>query len=279
MTKQKIINGDCIQGLSNLAEESIDCVWTDPPYNINYHYEGYDDNLSEKEYWDMIDNVLAGCYKVLKIGKVMFMKQFWKNWYLSVQIALDKGFKLHNVIIWKNSSPAQPNTNYKPIYEVILMFTKGDIDYFDDKFETRKTIMPWNKSRLENYFGKITNLWTDIPNIYAGSIKHKEGIYKDGTNEKAHPAQHPIKLVTRCIGFVTKEEDVVLDPFIGSGTTAVACKQLNRQCIGYEINPEYCKIAEERLSQKSVSDFWSNDTHNRNLTEDFAKSSQINPTD
>lgn len=249
---------DCLEGMKQMDNNSVDCIWTDPPYNINYHYDNYQDNLSEKKYWDLIDNIMIECYRVLKDGKCMFIKQFWKNQYRTTQLALDKGFKIHNVIIWKNSSPAQPKDNYKPIYEVIIMITKEKLNYFNDKFETRTIIMPWAKGRLENYYGKLTNLWLDIPNIYAGSIKHKEGIYQSGTNKKAHPAQHPIKLVKRCIGFVTKEEDVILDPFIGSGTTAVACKQLNRKFIGFELSKDYCDIANERLSQQNLTNYDNN---------------------
>ena len=83
----------------------------------------------------------------------------------------------------------------------------------------------------------------------------------------------------RYIGQRTSTKEPMLDPYLGSGTTAIASKQAEREFIGFEINPEYFKIIETRLLQTNVSDFWSNDTHNRNLTEDFAKSSQINPTD
>lgn len=247
----KVIQGDCIEGLKQLDDNSVDCIWIDPPYNINYKYNGYSDNLDTDDYQKMMETSFKEFYRILKDGKCVFIKQFWRNLPLTLKIGM-KYFNFHNQIIWKNSSPAQPKTNFKPLYEIILMFTKGEIVYFNDKFETRKTQMPWTKSRTENYYGKISNLWIDIPNIYGGSIKHKEGIYKPGTNEKKHPAQHPIKLVTRCIGFVTKEKDIVLDCFMGSGTTAVACKQLNRNFIGFELSEEYCKIAEERLKQENL---------------------------
>lgn len=249
----KISCCDCLAGFKLLPDSSIDCIWTDPPYNINYHYEEYDDARPQDDYLELMDAVFKESHRVLKDGKVMFMKQWYNNLPAILNIG-SKYFTLHNLIIWKNSSPAQPKDNYKPVYEVILMFTKGKINYFNDKFETRKTIMPWNKGRIVNYYGKLTNLWDDIPNVYAGSIKHKEGVYKPGTNEKEHPAQHPIKLVTRCIGFVTKENEIVLDPFIGSGTTAIACKQLNRKFIGFEISEKYCDVAEKRLQQTVLSD-------------------------
>lgn len=254
MILNQIQNIDCLEGLKKIPNESIDCIWTDPPYNINYNYDEYNDSKTGPQYEALMEEIFKTSQFILKPGRCLFMKQWHKNIPLIMLIGL-KYFKLHNLIIWKNSSPAQPKDNYKPVYEVIFMFTKGDITYFNDKFETRKTLMPWNKDRIENYYGKITNLWDDIPNIYAGSIKHKEGVYKPGTNEKEHPAQHPIKLVTRCIGFVTQENEIVLDMFMGSGTTAVACKQLNRNFIGFEISKKYIEIANKRLQQDNLQNW------------------------
>ena len=78
----------------------------------------------------------------------------------------------------------------------------------------------------------------------------KEGVYEEGTNKKVHPAQHPIKLVTRCIGFVTKKGETILDPFIGSGTTAVACKKIGRNFIGFEIDKKYVDLAQKRVNKQ-----------------------------
>ncbi len=72
----------------------------------------------------------------------------------------------------------------------------------------------------------------------------------------AHPTQKPLKLFHRLIEKYTKETDIILDPFMGSGTTAVACKQLNRNFIGFELNPDYCKIAEKRLAQETLHDYF-----------------------
>lgn len=252
-----IYNEDCLSGMDKLENDSVDCVWIDPPYNIDYKYEEYDDTLKEDEYKELLEACFSRFQRILKDGGVVFVKQFWKNMPLMFEIGCAY-FKFYNMIIWANSSPAQPKTNYKPTYEPIFMFVKGEHPkYFNDKFETRTTIMPWSKKRLENYFGKIGNIWDDIPYVYGGSIKHPEAVYKPGTTEKEHPAQHPIKLVTRSIGFVTKEGDVVLDCFMGSGTTAVACKQLNRKYIGFEISEKYCEIANKRLSQGNLTSFLS----------------------
>lgn len=245
----KVYCMDFREGIIQVQDRSIDCIWTDLPYNQNYDYSEYNDNLEVKEYVDLMTRMVQEGYRVLKEGRFMFIKQSMKNIPLMFTILNKTDFLFHNLIIWKNSSPAQPKNNYKPAYEVIFMLSKGAPTYFNDGFENRKTIMPWNKKRTENYYGKLNNIWDDISYIYGGSIRHPEGIYKDGTNDKRHPCQHPIQLVTRCIGFVTQEWETVLDMFIGSGTTAVSCKQLKRNYIGFEKDPNYVKLCNERLSQ------------------------------
>lgn len=250
--KNKILQGDCIKEMEKLPDNSIDCIWTDPPYNINYHYNNYSDNLEEDEYYKLLDNCFKEFKRLIKPNKLIFIKQFWRNMPMMLDIGR-KYFKFYNQIIWKNSSPAQPKTDYKPMYEVILVFVSGEKpDYFNDKFETRETIMPWNKDRAKNYYGKIGNLWDDIPYVYAGSIKHKEGLYVPGTNRKEHPAQHPEKLVSRSIGFCTKEGEIVLDPFGGSGTVAAVCKKINRGFIIIEKDKHYIDLIKQRLENTTL---------------------------
>lgn len=250
----KVYNEDCLLGFQKLEDNSIDCIWTDPPFNVGYKYNKYKDRLEREDYKNFMGRVMLQCYRVLKEGKFLFVKQTYRN--LDLMIDIRYNFKLHNLIVWKNSNTDQPKNNYKTQYEVILMFLKGkEPDYFNPNFETKKTVLPFEAGGGINLNGKLTNLWLDIPNLYAGAIIHPEAVIKEGTKSKAHPAQHPKQLVKRCIGFVTKENDIVLDCFIGSGTTAVACKELNRNFIGFEIDKTYCQIAEERLKQQIITDY------------------------
>jgi len=113
----------------------------------------------------------------------------------------------------------------------------------------------------------------------------KLDLFKNTLNniKTEHPAEMPIAPIQRLIDWFTEPNALILDPFMGSGTTAEACLKMKRNFVGIELNNDFVNLAMKRiipyLEQKDVSDFWSNDTHNRNLTEDFAKSSQINPTD
>ena len=97
--------------------------------------------------------------------------------------------------------------------------------------------------------------WDDIPFVYAGSITHKEAIIEPGTNGKSHPCQMPEGIAKRAILFSSNEGDVVLDPFIGSGSTAVAAKLTKRHWIGIELSEKYCELARKRVAQCQVPMF------------------------
>ena len=138
-------------------------------------------------------------------------------------------------------------------------------------------------SKSSNY-GKIDKIKRDDDYEWQKSfpsnlIKLSCNIQECNSLNRLHQRKKQIKLVKWFIQTYTNEGELVLDNCIGSGTTAVACKQTNRRFIGIELNQEYVDIANERLKFTTVSDFYSEESSNRNLTEDFAKSSQINPTD
>lgn len=108
--------------------------------------------------------------------------------------------------------------------------------------------------------GQFLDYWDDIPFIYAGSVHHKEAILKEGTNSKAHPAQMPVGLPERAIRFSTDEGDMILDPFMGSGTTAIAAIKTGRSFIGFERDPEFFNNAHVRIEnakgQEKLSDWF-----------------------
>lgn len=109
------------------------------------------------------------------------------------------------------------------------------------------------KENVADANGQLLDYWDDIPLVYAGSVVHPEAVLQPGTCKKAHPCQMPTGIVTRALMFSSDVGDTVLDPFNGSGTSAVAAKQLNRQYIGIEQNPEYVQITKDRLQQDALA--------------------------
>jgi DNA modification methylase len=165
----------------------------------------------------------------------------------------DNLFQLHSIcdkygiflslIIWKNTASGSYKDRYWRFYQPILFFAKSDNHIFNTYADTQKKAR-WSPRPQR---GQIGDIWTDIPFVYSGSIHHKEAIIDKKTNKKIHPTQMPEKLIERIIKFSSNEGDTVLDPFLGSGTTLVACQKLNRNGIGFEINPEYEAIIRDRL--------------------------------
>lgn len=241
MEINKIYQGDCLELMKQIDDESVDLVITSPPYNIGIDYDSWNDDVDWEKYYSWCKEWMKEIYRVLKIDG-----RFCLNHYLCLgtakarhsplmelnQIAVKEiGFKHHAVCVWtdrtltkrtawgswKSASAPYINTPYEGI--LIL--------YKQDWKKHRKGVSTISKDKFMELCSGVWNMQPE-----------RKGLTK---------ANFPIELPSNCINLLSYEEDVVLDPFMGSGTTAVACKQLNRNFIGFEISESYCKIAEKRL--------------------------------
>ena len=223
MELNKIYNIDILEGLSKLEDNSIDCIITSPPYNkyglnkFNHRkikYNQYEDNMDELEYQQWQIKILNEFIRVIKPGGSIFYNH--KNRranckeYSPYEWLLKSDINIYQTIIWnRNVSPSIFNTFLLPTYEQIYWITK-----------TNKT-----------------------PKVYRYRLDHIKAIWDiKPSRNKNHPATFPEKLVENCILLTTNEGDIVLDPFMGVGTTAKVCKELNRNYIGYELSEEYIKL-------------------------------------
>ena len=227
----KVTCGDCLEIMKQIPDKSIDLVLTDPPYNI------------AKAEWDKIDNYIEWCKSWIKECKRVLKKSgslyvFCSQTYQAeFDLMLRKYFKIENRIIWyyEGGIPAKKHFSY--YHEPIFYCRVNEKDYtfnVDDIRIKQKTDRKGNNPKGKN----CGDVWY-IPNL-AGRFLVSTG----------HPTQKPLKLIKRMMLASSNKGDTVLDPFLGSGTTAVACKELGRNFIGIEISPEYCKIAEQRLAQE-----------------------------
>ena len=235
--------GDCLELMKELDDESVDCIVTSPPYNKhanNRHinpndswqnakidYGVYIDDMPESDYQEWQKKVLRECIRILKNDGSLFYnhkprivnhKIIFPNEWLGE-------FNIRQMIIWnRKNSPTLEPIRFLPTTEYIYWVTK-----------IAKTPQ-FNREAM-----KYAEVW----NITA-------------TSNPLHPAPFPEELVKRCVLATTSKDDIVLDPFMGSGTTGVACVKLNRNFIGYEISPDYFKIAEKRIgeakAQKKLGD-------------------------
>lgn len=193
-------------------------VVTDPPFNINYKYNSYKDNLSENDYYNMLGDVL----KKFKSVIVHYPENLYK-----IAFQLEK--TPEKIVSWVyNSNTAKQHR---------------DIAFFDIKPDFTKVTQPYknlNDKRIrkriaEGKTGAKLYDWWNVNQV------------KNVSNEKTeHPCQMPLEVMKNIIGILPKEY-IILDPFMGSGTTGVACKELNRNFIGIEIDEKYFEIAKERI--------------------------------
>ena len=227
-----LIFDDCLNALRNVPDESIDLVVTDPPYLMN-HTSGSSTNASKQERWQgnlkaadktaNISNVikfsqwLPVIYKKLKSSSHCYIFCNDKNVQDVLNESTKTGFKLHNILIWKKNN-CTPNRWYMKNVEFIIFLHKG-------------------KSFPIANLGDPQCL--EINNI-------------NGKN-KLHPTQKPVELLSILIKNSSKVGDIVLDPFMGSGSTGVACKELNRDFIGIELDEKYFNIAKERIDKLTES--------------------------
>jgi len=230
-----IYNKDCIEGMKELPDNSVDLVVTDPPYGINFQ----SNSAKIKRF-----NVLKNDEKDFDIEpfwreiKRVLKKDSSAYIYCRMDVALkwNKIIEADDFIIIPRGRCSMGNLNlFSTEYEVFLFkaFGKHKIDATELKIP--------NNSHIKNppkYKRRIGNLWLDV-------------ISNQNWESAKHPTQKHLSSISKAIMVSSKKGDVVLDPFIGSGTTALACKKLNRQFIGYEIDPQYYKISLERLSDKT----------------------------
>ena len=239
----QIVQGNALSVLQSFPSESIDCIVTSPPYNqsLTTQLKGqllYKDDNDEIEYLNFLFNVFRELYRVLKSNGSFFynFKSDTKNNIVKPAfenlIAIKGRFLIVGEIIWKYAGNFDSYRRRFPIdYEFVYHLAKE------------------NRFKFFDLNSKLTSVWS-IKHVMFGSSEKNESSY--------HPCPFPVKLVEKCITHTTEKGDIVLDPFIGSGTTAVACKRLDRNFIGIEISPDYCKIAEERLKKisKKLNEFF-----------------------
>lgn len=248
-----IFHRDVLATLDKMESECVDMIFADPPFNIGKKYSGYKDRRID--YFEWCGEWISECWRILKPTGSFYLMTLDRN--LSKTFPLmDKYGIFLNLIKWKNVTGDHAKTSYWNCTQPILFYAKTNDYIFNTYAETRQGVVPWNPKRKENQRGQLLDYWDDISPIYAGSIVHPEAILKPGTREKAHLAQMPEKLVGRPIIFSTDPGQIVYDPFMGSGTTAIAALKLNRLYCGSDSSHEYCTLANNRIEKFLKTDLF-----------------------
>lgn len=249
MKPNAIIQGDCIEELKKIPEKSIDMIFADPPYNMqlkkplyrpnNTKVEGVDDGWDKfssfAEYDSFCIAWLTECRRVLKDTGSIWVIGSYHNIFRIGNIMLNLGFWILNDITWHKTNP-MPNffgTRFTNATETLLWCSKGEA-YKKYTFNHR-IMKKYNGGR------QMTSVWRI--GLCTGDERLKG---EDG--KKAHSTQKPEELLKRVILSTTKQGDIVLDPFFGTGTTGAAAKKLNRFFIGIEKEAEYTALAKNRIN-------------------------------
>lgn len=225
--------GDCVELMNKMPAESVDLIVTSPPYNLRNStgngmkngsggkwenaallngYDTHDDALPHEEYVKQQQDALKAMMRVLRQDGAIFYNHKWRVQAGLLQDRADivKGFPVRQIIIWKRNGGINFNPGYfLPTYEVIYLICKPDF-------------------KLAAKANALGDVWT-IPQ----------------EDNNPHPAPFPVELAQRCIQATTAE--IVLDPYIGSGTTAIAAEICQREWIGMDISRDYCRVAKERI--------------------------------
>jgi modification methylase len=227
------------EDMGELPDHSIHLMVTSPPYNVS---KEYDQDLTLDEYRDLLRQVFRETYRVLVTGgrACVNIANLGRKPYLPlhacvIEDMLEIGFLMRGEIIWNKASSASPSTAWgswlsasnpvlRDVHEYILVFSKDS--FSRSRHERESTIIK------DDFLTWTKSVW-DFPAVSARQV--------------GHPAPFPEELPRRLIELYTFLDDVVLDPFCGSGTTCLAALKAKRHYIGYEINPEYLRLAKERL--------------------------------
>lgn len=241
-----IIKGDCLELFKNIPDNSVDISFADPPFNLKKKYSNYKDSLEFKTYIEWCEKWIKEMVRITKSTGSIFLHNIpkWLTYYASI---LNKVANFKHWISW--DAPTCPmGKSLQPAHYGILFYVK---EIKKHKFYELR--YPHKRDRKANYLLKdyggkkyllhpfgplVSDVWTDIHRI-----KHNK--YRDN-----HPCQLPIHLLERIILMSTDENDIVFDPFMGTGTTAIAAKRLGRNYIGFELDENYVEIAEAKLKQE-----------------------------
>lgn len=252
-TNNAVICGDAFGILSKLGNARIDLLFADPPYNLTKAFgkESFKERSPDKyEAW--LDSWLSLCVPLLKTTASIYICGDWRS-SSAIQRVGSRYFKLQNRITWEREKGRGAKRNWKNTAEDIWFFTVSDDFTFniDDVKLRRKVLAPYTdkgepkdwKAGTDGNFRDThpSNIWTDISVPFWSMPENTD-----------HPTQKPEKLLAKIILASTNKGDLILDPFAGSGTTAVAAKKLGRDFIAIESDEQYCLLAQKRLEMSEA---------------------------
>lgn len=258
-----IINSDYKNHLNQIDSKSVDLLILDPPYNLNKNFNGFKFNSrSLDSYTDYLKDILEDLVPKLKDTATVYICGDWKT-SVSIYEAAASFLQVRNRITWEREKGRGASANWKNCSEDIWFCTMSEEYKFNLRqvMLRRRVIAPykdlkgapkdWEQTSNGNFRDTSpSNFWSDITIPFWSMPENTD-----------HPTQKSEKLIAKLVLASSAPGDIILDPFLGSGTTAVVAKKLGRNYLGFEINEEYCLLAAKRIylseSEKTIQGYYS----------------------
>jgi len=245
----RVTIGDCLKVMSDIEDSSVDVCFADPPFNLEKKYASYKDQKPGEQYLDWCRSWLCEMVRITKPTGSIFVHNIpkWLTYFAGI---LNGIAHFRHWIAWDAMSNPLGKT-LLPAHYGILFYTKSlsGFKFYEIRAPHRRCRVCNNyekdyggkKDQMHPFGALVSDVWTDIHRI-------RHSIRRDD-----HPCQLPIPLLERIVLMSTDPGDIVLDPFLGTGTTAVAAKKLGRHFVGIDVDPEYAKIANEKIENVAVT--------------------------
>jgi site-specific DNA-methyltransferase (adenine-specific) len=237
---------DAVQGMSRIPEGSIDLILTDPPYGLGKDYGNDSDKLDTDAYLAWTQKWIDAALPKLKLNGSLYIFLTWR-FSPEIFVMLKKRMTMVNEIIWDRRVPSMGGSTrkYSSVHDTIGFFVNAKDYYFDLDAVRIPYDAETKKARSRSIF--VGSKWLELgynpKDVWSVSRLHREHRERED-----HPTQKPLEIIERMVKASCPVGGIVFDPFMGSGTTAVAAKRCGRHFTGFELNPEYCALIEARLA-------------------------------
>lgn len=256
--------GDCRELIKNIPTETVNLAVTSPPYNLRKNYGTYHDDVSLDEWENLISEIGKEVFRVLTPNGSFFLnvspipdkttKEIIPLDSIAYYLLKKQGFKLRNKIIWHFNNMQNCTNRLSGRWEAILWFVKDIDNYVFNLDAVRVPFITQKDKRLVGKNGRNpTDVW-DFEPVQEGDFWYFDRVNNMTKNKLGlteHPCIYPLPMIERILKMSSNENDTILDPFLGSGTTLVASQLLNRKGIGFELDEKFGEIILKRLENEA----------------------------
>jgi site-specific DNA-methyltransferase (adenine-specific) len=241
----RVLNEDALEGIAKIPDASLDLIIADPPYCLGKDYGNNSDKLDPESYLEWSKQWIDIAIPKLKTTGSLYIFLTWR-YSPEIFCYLKRKMTMLNEIIWDRKVPSMGGSTrrYSSVHDTIGFFAKTKDYYFDIDAVRIPYDAETKKARSRSIF--VGKKWLEVgynpKDVWSVSRLH--AIHSE---REDHPTQKPLEIIERMVKASCPVGGVVLDPFLGSGTTAVAAHRLKRHFVAFEINPEYCQVAQRRL--------------------------------